>query len=106
MGYGVISLFLHRFRNPFDVQSLVARMWEASMAFKDKLKELREKAGLSQAELAGKASLSVRSIQNWEQGHRGPSTDGLVALARALGVSMEALLVDGQSRNRPPSRKR
>ena len=34
------------------------------------LKEAREKAGLTQEGLAEKTGLSLRSIQNWEQGRR------------------------------------
>jgi transcriptional regulator with XRE-family HTH domain len=62
------------------------------MRFSDLLRKLREKASLSQAGLARKAGLSVRSIQNWEQGHRGPSIQGIIALSRGLGVSAEVLL--------------
>ena len=62
------------------------------MQFPQLLRKLREKAGLSQAGLAKKAGLSLRSIQNWGQGHRGPSTQGIIALARGLDVSAEVLL--------------
>jgi transcriptional regulator with XRE-family HTH domain len=62
------------------------------MAFPELLRKLREKAGLSQSGMAKKAGLSVRSIQNWEQGHRGPSAQGIIALAQGLEVSAEALL--------------
>jgi len=62
------------------------------MQFPKLLQKLRKKAGLSQSELAQKADLSVRSIQNWEQGHRGPSAKGIIALAQGLGVSAEILL--------------
>ena len=63
-----------------------------NMGFPNLLKQLREKAGLSQAGLAKKSGLSVRSIQNWEQGHRGPSAQGIIALAQGLKVSAEVLL--------------
>jgi transcriptional regulator with XRE-family HTH domain len=62
------------------------------MQFPRLLQKLRKKAGLSQSELAKKAGLSVRSIQNWEQGHRGPSTQGIIALSRGLEVSAQVLL--------------
>jgi transcriptional regulator with XRE-family HTH domain len=60
--------------------------------FGERLKALREQSGLSQAELAAHAGQSLRSIQNWEQGHREPKAVALLALARALGVSMEFLI--------------
>lgn len=59
------------------------------MKFKDKLKELRKKAGLSQEELAEKAGLKLHSIRNHEQGQRNPSWPAVVKLSRALGVSTE-----------------
>ena len=62
------------------------------MRFPELLRKLREKAGLSQSGLAKKAGLSVRSIQNWEQGHRGPSAQGIIALSKGLGVSAAILL--------------
>jgi transcriptional regulator with XRE-family HTH domain len=62
------------------------------MPFGEKLQRLREQAGLSQSGLADKAGLSVRSIQNWEQGHRGPSAQAVLALAKALGIAAEDLL--------------
>jgi DNA-binding transcriptional regulator YiaG len=35
------------------------------------LKSRREQLGLSQAELARQIDISVRTLQNWEIGHRG-----------------------------------
>lgn len=37
----------------------------------DDLKRRRDQLGLSQAGLARVLGVSVRSLQNWEQGHRG-----------------------------------
>jgi transcriptional regulator with XRE-family HTH domain len=62
------------------------------MQFPELLRKLREKAGLSQSGLAKRARLSVRSIQNWEQGHRSPSIQGIMALSEGLKVSVEVLL--------------
>src|SRR5262245_42019720 len=76
------------------------------MAFGEELQRLREAAGLSQAELAGRAGLSLRSVQNWEQGHRKPKADALLALSGPLQVPVETLvaLVAGQPAP-PPSPK-
>ena len=62
------------------------------MGFGTVLKTLREKAGLSQAALADRVGLSVRNVQNWEQGHRTPRAQVLMLLAKAVGVSVEQLL--------------
>jgi transcriptional regulator with XRE-family HTH domain len=86
----------------------MTQMTETMMAFKDELQKLRKKAGLSQAGLARKAGIPVRTIQNWEQGHRGPRAIHLMPLARALGVSVETLLVEmeGESSTKKPRRRR
>jgi transcriptional regulator with XRE-family HTH domain len=70
------------------------------------MRQLRMKAGLSQAGLAREAGLPLRSIQNWEQGHRLPRVDCLLPLAAALGVAVEALLVNGDAAAGKPVRKR
>jgi transcriptional regulator with XRE-family HTH domain len=62
------------------------------MRFGESLQRFRENADLSQSGLAEKAGLSVRSIQNWEQGHRVPRADALIALSRALGITVDNLL--------------
>ena len=54
---------------------------------------MREKAGLSQSALAKRSGLPVRSIQNWEQGHRIPRGRAVLALAKALGVRPGQLLL-------------
>jgi len=64
------------------------------MPFGNTLSRLRKQAGLTQTALAKKARLSLRSIQNWEQGHRVPRVHTLIALARVLGVTVDELLAD------------
>jgi transcriptional regulator with XRE-family HTH domain len=70
------------------------------MRFPELLRKLRDKAGLSQSGLAKRAGLSVRSIQNWEQGHRSPSTQGIIALSEGLKVSVGVLLAALKRPNR------
>ncbi|MDD6559133.1 MAG: helix-turn-helix transcriptional regulator [Faecalibacterium prausnitzii] len=43
------------------------------MGFKERLKEKRLEAGLTQVELAGKAGVTTRTIQNYELGNRKPA---------------------------------
>lgn len=60
-----------------------------------KLKARREAAGISQAELAKKTGISVRVIQNYEQGTRplnGARAITVYQLAKALGCTVEDLL--------------
>jgi len=52
----------------------------------------REKRGLSQRELAGKAGVSPSYLAEIETGQKPGSADALLALAHALGTSMESLV--------------
>lgn len=59
------------------------------------LKELREAKGYSQSQLAGMCGISVRTIQEYEQGRRkldDASADRVYTIAKSLSVSMEQLL--------------
>jgi transcriptional regulator with XRE-family HTH domain len=60
-----------------------------TVLFKDRLRELREKAGLTQEQLAAKAGVPIGSLRNHEQGQRQPSWSAVVKLSRALGVSTD-----------------
>ncbi len=53
---------------------------------------LRRAAGWNQSELADRLQISPSAVGMYEQGRREPSADTLVALARALGVSVDYLL--------------
>ena len=44
------------------------------------VKAIREKIGLSQSKFAGLIGVSVRTLQNWEQGHRHPTGPAKVLL--------------------------
>lgn len=61
--------------------------------FGQRLKELREAAELSQSQLADKAGVAVRNIENWEQGLSEPRFSVVLRIAEALGVSCEAFRV-------------
>ncbi|MBO7206404.1 MAG: helix-turn-helix transcriptional regulator [Kiritimatiellae bacterium] len=60
--------------------------------FAARLRELREKAGLSQAELAEKTGAKQRSVSNWETGTAQPSFNQLPLLADALKTSVRNLM--------------
>ena len=63
------------------------------MLFKDRLREKRMEAGLTQAELAEKAGVTARTIQNYELGNRKPSKmEAVQKIADALGTTTEYLL--------------
>ncbi|ODM27608.1 transcriptional regulator [Clostridium sp. Bc-iso-3] len=63
------------------------------MLFGDKIKELRTSAGMSQQELANKAGLSLRSIQNYESNQRYPKDVAILnKLCKALNTTIEELM--------------
>lgn len=65
------------------------------MGFKERLKDKRLEAGLTQAELAKKASVTTRTIQNYEMGTRRPSNMKVVGdLATALGTTVDYLMTN------------
>jgi transcriptional regulator with XRE-family HTH domain len=66
-----------------------------------RFKDLRERAGLSQAELARATGIPKASIQGWEQGRRTPLLDAAAKVAEALDVSLDDLAGIGN----PPRRK-
>lgn len=61
----------------------------------NKLKQTREAAGITQAELAKLTGISVRVIQNYEQGTRplnGARAITVYQIAKALNCTIEDLL--------------
>lgn len=70
------------------------------MEFKERLRTLRKKAGLTQTELAEAAGSTMRSIQNYEAGKRYPQNIEIARnLAAALGVTANELLGDDNTVN-------
>ena len=67
--------------------------------FKDKLKELRLKEGLSQQELADKLCVSRSTIAKWENGIGIPSDINLEALCEFFGVEEEWILCRKELKN-------
>ena len=63
------------------------------MVFKERLKEKRTEANLTQVELAEKAGVTARTIQNYELGSRKPSNMVTIQkIADALNTTTEYLL--------------
>lgn len=59
----------------------------------EKLRELRKKCRLTQAQLAEKLSLSPSTIGMYEQGRRLPDIETLQKIAEFFGVSLEFFLI-------------
>lgn len=63
------------------------------MSFKDRLKEKRTEAHMTQAELAARAGVTPRTIQNYELGTRKPANMEIAQrLAESLHTTTEYLL--------------
>ena len=60
--------------------------------FHERLKRLRIKAGLTQAQFAEKANVHFQTVSKWERGIVSPDISMLGIIAEALNVSIEALL--------------
>lgn len=58
----------------------------------DKVKLLREKSGMTQAELARKLGVTRSGVNAWEMGITTPSTQYVVELSLLFGVSTDYLL--------------
>jgi transcriptional regulator with XRE-family HTH domain len=69
--------------------------------FAGRLRELREKAGLTQTELAAAAGVKRDAITRWERGDREPAWSSVLSLAEALGVSVEAFTEEPAKREPP-----
>ena len=61
----------------------------ALMTFGEKLRQLRERADMTQEQLAAASGVNLWTIRGYEQGRREPNWKGLIVLARALGVPAE-----------------
>lgn len=67
----------------------------------DKIKNLREKSGMSQTELAEKLGLSKSVISAYEKGIRNPSFKVLPLLAETFNVSQLYFFEKGNWKNEP-----
>lgn len=63
----------------------------------ERIRELRERRGLSQDALADRAGISQQAIAHYEKGDRTPAADVLCNIADALGVESDYLLERSES---------
>jgi transcriptional regulator with XRE-family HTH domain len=67
------------------------------------LRRLRTAAGLTQMELADRAGINFTAVSRLERGDRDPRLSTVARVARALGVSVAALVQDvGWEEPAPP----
>lgn len=70
----------------YDVKPVVAK----------NLSELRQKAGMTQMELAEKLNYSDKAVSKWERGESVPDVAVLYEISRLFGVSVDRLITDGE----------
>jgi transcriptional regulator with XRE-family HTH domain len=75
-------------------------------SFGEKLKEVREAAGLTQAQLAERSGIPLGTIREYEQNKREPLVSKAGKLARALGQTIEALLPNDAGATGEPAPKK
>jgi transcriptional regulator with XRE-family HTH domain len=80
------------------------------MTFAEKLRQLRDRVGLSEVQLAEASGVTFASVHQYGLGRRKPSYAAVVKLSRALEVSCEAFAdcedVLGPAEPEPPVRRR
>ena len=82
-------------KNHYDYYNLFSRggtMSKELFTLADRIKTLREQAGLTQAEVARSLGLSRSGVNAWEMGLSVPSTQYVVELAKKFEVSTDYLL--------------
>ena len=62
--------------------------------FGERLKTLRERAGLNQDELAQRMGISSKSIVHWEDGTRSLDVGSICRLAKAMGIHAAYFMYD------------
>ena len=62
----------------------------------NRIKAARKAKGLSQEQLGEKLGVSFQAVSTWETGNILPDTDHLLALARELDMSLDALLTESE----------
>lgn len=78
------------------------KMNNEQVSFKDRIKELRIEACLTQAQLAVKVNKGESAIRTWETGRAKPDVDTLMELAKIFDCSIDYLLGTSLSKKVSP----
>lgn len=68
--------------------------------FAKKIRSLRKKTGLTQAQLADKLNVSASAVGMYEQGRREPDNETLSKICKALGTTSDYILDLSDSSNK------
>lgn len=67
------------------------------LKFGESLKELRQRRGLRQEDVARMVDVERPTVANWERGTKQPGLETLVRLSQLLGVSLDELVGVGRA---------
>ncbi len=63
------------------------------MTLGERIKNYRQRVGLSQEELAEKLNVSRQAITKWENDSGIPDIDNLISLSKVMGISLDELVM-------------
>ena len=68
------------------------------MEFSERLKDLRQQAGLTQVDVAEALGISQPAYASWERGAKKPTQENLVKIAQILNVSVDYLVGNSEEK--------
>ena len=63
------------------------------MTLGERIKNYRQRAGLSQEQLAEKINVSRQAVTKWENDSGMPGIDNLISLSKVMGISLDELVM-------------
>ena len=91
--------FARHYCDPTYRPQIEAQARQARGSLGSRIRERRETVGLTQAELSTRAGIGRVTLTRIEKGEHSPRTETLTAIARALGVEVEDLILPPARRN-------
>lgn len=92
MSSEIINLIIKNQNDYYNISQRGGAMLKELYTVADRIKTLREQAGLTQAEVARSLGLTRSGVNAWEMGLSVPSTQYVVELAKKFEVSTDYLL--------------
>ena len=91
--------FARHYCDPTYRPRIEAQARQARESLGGRIRERREAAGLTQAELSSRAGIGRVTLTRVEKGEHSPRTETLTAIARVLRVEVEDLILPSSRRN-------
>ena len=91
--------FARHYCDPTYRPRIEAQARQAQESLGGRIREYREAAGLTQAELSSRAGIGRVTLTRIEKREHSPRTETLAAIARILGIEVEDLILPATRRN-------